>query len=76
MIRRIRNPHNTSEEAPWYLCLVVGALSAVVGIGGAIVLNPMMVKRGIEVQWVYRAYRVLGFIGLQEFRGLGSLGWV
>lgn len=36
-------------EAPWYLCLVVGALSAVVGIGGAIVLNPMMVKRGIEV---------------------------
>ncbi|CAE7322591.1 unnamed protein product [Symbiodinium sp. CCMP2456] len=36
-------------EAPWYMCLVVGALSAVVGIGGAIVLNPMMVKRGIEV---------------------------
>eukprot|EP00434_Breviolum_minutum_P000240 symbB.v1.2.000199.t2/scaffold21.1/size436794/18 len=37
-------------EAPWYLCVVIGALSAVVGIGGAIVLNPMMVKRGIEVQ--------------------------
>lgn len=37
-------------EAPWYLCLAVGAVSAVVGIGGAIVLNPMMVKRGIEVQ--------------------------
>ena len=47
----MRNPH-TSEQAPWYMCLVVGALSAVVGIGGAIVLNPMMVKRGIEVQWV------------------------
>lgn len=30
--------------------MVIGALSAVVGIGGAIVLNPMMVKRGIEVQ--------------------------
>eukprot|EP00438_Fugacium_kawagutii_P022362 Skav205212 [mRNA] locus=scaffold400:28626:43081:+ [translate_table: standard] len=42
-------------EAPWYICVVIGALSAVVGIGGAIVLNlgdlnPMMVKRGIEVQ--------------------------
>lgn len=37
-------------EAPWYVCVVIGALSAVVGIGGAIVLNPMMVKRGIEVQ--------------------------
>ena len=36
-------------EAPWYMCLTVGALSAVVGIGGAIVLNPMMVERGVDV---------------------------
>ena len=26
-------------EAPWYVCVVIGALSAVVGIGGAIVLK-------------------------------------
>eukprot|EP00931_Biecheleriopsis_adriatica_P115005 TRINITY_DN90864_c0_g1_i1.p1 TRINITY_DN90864_c0_g1~~TRINITY_DN90864_c0_g1_i1.p1 ORF type:complete len:494 (+),score=81.13 TRINITY_DN90864_c0_g1_i1:76-1557(+) len=32
------------------LCIAVGAVSAMVGIGGAVILNPMLVKRGVEVQ--------------------------
>ena len=39
-----------TPEVSCVLCVATGALSAMVGIGGAIVLNPMMVKRGVEVQ--------------------------
>lgn len=38
------------SEAGTLTCVAVGCFSACVGIGGAIVLNPMMVKGGVDVQ--------------------------
>ena len=38
-IPRLVGAFTRQPEAPWYLCVVIGALSAVVGIGGAIVLK-------------------------------------
>jgi len=38
------------QEVGTLACVAVGCLSACVGIGGAVVLNPMMVKGGVEVQ--------------------------
>ena len=36
---RLVGAFTRQPEAPWYVCVVIGALSAVVDIGGAIVLK-------------------------------------